>query len=396
MNLSDLPISGKTVLVRVDFNVPLDNEGKISDDTRIRAALPTIRSLLERGAAVILMSHLGRPKGKVVDTFSLKPCVVRLKELLGQEILFADDCIGKNVEKQAKALQSGEVLLLENLRFHEAEEKPEKDPSFAEKLASLADFYVNDAFGTAHREHSSTVTIARYFAGRSAPGLLLQKEMAFLGKHFKHPERPFYAIIGGAKVSSKLGVLTSLLSKVDALFIGGAMAYTFLKAEGISVGDSLCEDDLIPKAKQFLAQAEEKKIPVFLPIDLIIADSYSAQAARKNIEVHQGIEKGWQGMDIGPATRTSWANTLQNGKMIFWNGPLGVFELAPFAAGTNAIAMTLSQLDAITIIGGGDSVSAINHLGIAEAFSHISTGGGATLEYIEQGHLPAIDALFVT
>lgn len=393
MKMTGLPVSGKKVLVRVDFNVPLNKEGEITDDTRIRAALPTIRYLLDNGAAVILMSHLGRPKGEFNSDLSLFPCAVRLKELLGQNVEFAKDCIGRNVEKKVAALESGEVLLLENLRFYEAEEKPEKDPTFAQKLASLGDFYVNDAFGTAHRAHSSTATIAQYFHGKAAPGFLLEKEIAFLGENFEKPKHPLYAIIGGAKVSSKLGILTSLLNKVDALFIGGGMAYTFLKAQGIAVGDSLCEDELIPKAKDFLQVAEEKKIPIFLPVDLVIADSFSTDANHKIIEIHQGIEKGWEGMDIGPVTRTQWSNTLKHAKMVFWNGPLGVFEFPDFAAGTNAIAKTLSELDAITIIGGGDSVSAINKLGIADKFSHISTGGGASLEYIEYGHLPGIDAL---
>jgi len=393
MNIKDLPVSGKKVLVRVDFNVPLNKEGKITDDTRIKAALPTISYLLKKDAAVILMSHLGRPKGQFNTDLSLRPCAIHLEELLGQKVEFAKDCIGRSAEKKVEALKPGEVLLLENLRFHEAEENPEKDPSFAKKLASFGDFYVNDAFGTAHRAHSSTATIAKYFPNLAAPGFLLEKEISFLGKHFEKPEHPFYAIIGGAKVSSKLGVLNSLLSKVDALFIGGGMAYTFFKAQGISIGDSLCEEELIPKAKDFLQEAEEKKIPVFLPIDLVIADAFSNDAHHKTIEVNQGIKMGWQGMDIGPATRTQWSNTLENAKMVFWNGPLGVFEFSTFAAGTNAIAETLSNLNAVTIIGGGDSVSAINNLGIADKFSHISTGGGASLEYIEYGHLPGIDAL---
>jgi len=393
MNLKELPVSEKTVLVRVDFNIPLDKEKTITDDTKIRASLPTIRYLLDKGAAVILMSHLGRPKGSFNSDLSLKPCALRLEELLGQKVEFANDCVGEDAREKGTVLKPGQVLLLENLRFYDAEEHPEKDPSFAKQLASLADFYVNDAFGTAHRDHSSTATIAKYFLGRSAPGFLLEKEVSFLGEHFQKPDHPFYAIIGGAKISSKLGVLTSLLSKVDALFIGGGMAYTFLKAKGIAIGNSLYEEELLPKAQSFLQAAIQKKIPVYLPVDLVIANAFSKDATHKTIEVDQGIEEGWEGMDIGPATRSEWASALKKAKMVFWNGPLGVFEFEIFAAGTSAIAKALSKLDATTIIGGGDSVAAINHLNIADKFSHISTGGGASLEYIEYGHLPGIDAL---
>lgn len=393
MNLKDLPVEGKKVLVRVDFNVPLNDKGKITDDTRIRAALPTIRYLLDQGAAVILMSHLGRPKGKKEPSLSLKPCKEQLEILLNMKVQMANDCVGKKVEKTAAGLKPGEILLLENLRFHAAEEKPEKDPSFAENLAKLGDIYVNDAFGTAHRAHSSTAIIAQYFRGLAAPGLLMQKEIDFLGKHFQNPRHPFYAIIGGAKVSSKLGVLQSLLSKVEGIFIGGGMAYTFFKSLGIAIGNSLCEDELLPHAKEFLEQAKMKNVPIFLPKDIVIADDFSNEAEKKIIYSEKGIPDGWQGMDIGPLTRTEWANTLKNAHMVFWNGPLGVFEFPQFAEGTHAIASTLAHLNALTIAGGGDSVAAINELGIAEKFSHISTGGGATLEFIEKGRLPGIDAL---
>lgn len=394
MNIKDLPVSEKKVLVRVDFNVPLDKDGKITDDTRIKAALPTIEYLIKQGARVILMSHLGRPKGKVDSAFSLSPCAERLSKLLKQEVKLAPDCIGPKVEKMAEELQDGEVLLLENLRFHKAEEKPQSDPTFAEDLAKLADFYINDAFGTAHREHSSTATIAHYFPGKKAIGMLLQKEIDFLGTHFANPKRPFYAVIGGAKISSKLGVLSSLLEKADALFIGGGMAYTFMKAKGISIGNSLCEDELLEEAKNLLKRAEEKKVPLFLPKDVVIANAFDNEADTKIVEAEKGIPDGWEGMDIGPLTREGWSNTLQNAQMVFWNGPMGVFEMSNFAKGTRAIAETLSTLDAITIIGGGDSVSAINQLDLADTFSHISTGGGASLEYIEYGHLPGIDAIF--
>lgn len=393
MKLQDLPIKGQKVLVRVDFNVPLDDEGKIADDTRIRAALPTIRYILKQGGAVILMSHLGRPKGGKDTKFSLEPCRKRLEELIGQEVQMTDDCIGKKAEKAAAKLQAGDVLLLENLRFHSGEEHPESDPSFVQDLAKLGDVYVNDAFGTAHRKHSSTALIAKYFKGLAAPGLLMQKEIDFLGKHLQSPAHPFYAIIGGSKVSSKLGVLKSLLGKVDALFIGGGMVYTFLKGLKIEIGNSLCEDEQIPEALQFLELAKKKNIPIYFPKDQVIANAFSNGAEKKIVYTEKGIPKGWQGMDIGPITRTEWANTLKNGRMIFWNGPLGVFEMPQFSEGTHAIASTLANLSAITIVGGGDSVAAINELGLSEKFSHISTGGGAALEFIEQGHLPGIDAI---
>lgn len=393
LTLEDLDVKGKKVLVRVDFNVPLNDQGKITDDTRIRASLPTIEYILSHGGSVILMSHLGRPKGKKDPAFSLKPCAEHLAKLLKKPVKLAPDCIGKKVKSLIDALKPGEVLLLENLRFHSAEEKPEEDPSFAKQLAELGDLYVNDAFGTAHRAHSSTATIAKYFPGMSAAGFLLQKEIEFLGSHFSHPKHPFYAIIGGAKVSSKLGVLNSLLSKVDALFIGGGMAYTFFKAQGIKIGKSICEDELLEEARKFLQTAKSKKIPIYFPEEIVIADAFDKEAKHKTIAVKDGIPSGWQGMDVGPKTISTWTHTLQNAQMIFWNGPLGVFEFPAFAKGTNAMAEALSKTRAITVIGGGDSVAAINQLGIGDKFSHISTGGGATLEYIEQGHLPGIDAL---
>lgn len=393
--LEELPVEGKKVLVRVDFNVPLSDKQIITDDTRIRASLPTIQWLQKHGAAVILMSHLGRPKGKKDPLFSLAPCAKRLSELLGEPVKMAPDCIGKQVEEMVHKLQSKEVLLLENLRFYEAEEKPEKDPHFAEQLSHLGDYYVNDAFGTAHRAHSSTATIARYFPHKCAAGLLLQKEIDFLGTHLKSPRHPFYAVIGGAKVSSKLGVLESLLSKVDGLFIGGGMAYTFLKAQGVPIGDSLCEETLLPQAKKFLEEAQKKKIPLFFPVDLVVADAFSSTAKVQVIEAKKGIPAGFQGMDIGPQTVAQWLSTLKTAQMIFWNGPLGVFEMPPFAKGTQGIAQGLAHLSAMTIVGGGDSVAAIEQLGLTKKFAHISTGGGAALEYIEYGHLPGIDALLM-
>lgn len=393
LTLKDIDLKGKKVLLRVDFNVPLNDERQITDDTRIRASLPTIEYILSHGGSIILMSHLGRPKGKKDPAFSLKPCAEHLAKLLNKPVHFAPDCIGKKVQEMVSVLKPGEMLMLENLRFYPAEENPEQDPSFAKNLAALADIYVSDAFGTAHRAHSSTVTIAQYFPDKSVAGLLLEKEIAFLGKHFAQPKHPFYAIIGGAKVSSKLGILHSLLLKADALFIGGGMAYTFFKAQGISIGNSLCEEELVDQAQSFLQQAKKKKISVFFPEDFVIANAFKENATHKIIPIKDGIPQGWQGMDIGPKTIENWTHTLSNAQMIFWNGPLGVFEFPSFSKGTKAIAETLAHLPAITIIGGGDSVAAINQINIADKFSHISTGGGATLEYIENGHLPGIDAL---
>lgn len=393
LSIRDLNVKDKRVLLRVDFNVPLNSDGTISDDTRIRAALPTIEWILQKGGGVILMSHLGRPKGKREMKYSLGVCAERLAKLLGKPVPLAPDCIGLSVEKLAKALKSGQLLMLENLRFHEAEETPKTDPSFAKQLASLGDIYVDDAFGAAHRDHSSITTITTYFPGRAAAGLLLLKEIEFLSAHFAHPKRPFYALIGGAKISTKMGVLRSVLEKVDALFIGGAMAYTFLKAQGLSIGDSIYEETFLEKGREFLSEAKQRQIPIYLPEDLVVADRFEETAHFQIVDCQSGIPSGWQGMDIGPKTQKHWIKLLQNAQMIFWNGPFGVFEMAPFAKGTQEIAKALSQLTAITIIGGGDSVAAINQLHLADHFTHISTGGGASLEYIEYGHLPGIDAL---
>lgn len=394
MKIQDLDLKGKKVLIRVDFNVPLNTDGSISDDTRIRESLPSIQHVLKNGGSVILMSHLGRPKKGPDPQLSLAPCAAALSKLLGVPVLMAKDCIGDEVEKMAHALKPGQVLLLENLRFYPAEEKPDSDPAFAKKLASLGNVYVNDAFGTAHRRHSSTATIAEYFPNAAAAGFLLQKEIQFLGGLLTHPKRPFYAIIGGAKISTKMGVLKSLLSRVDGIFIGGGMAYTFFKAQGIAIGDSIHEDDQMPIALEFLQEASQKKIPCWLPVDLTIADAFSDEANRQIIFANNGIPAGWQGMDIGPQTFQDWNQELQKAGTIFWNGPLGVFEFPHFAKGTEKIAQVLSHLkNATTVVGGGDSVAAINRLGIADKFSHVSTGGGASLEYLEFGHLPGIDAI---
>lgn len=378
--------------MRVDFNVPLNKDGAISDDTRIKESLASIRHVLKSGGSAILMSHLGRPKG-VDPQLSLKPCCSALSKLLGLPVLMAEDCIGEKVEKMAHDLMPGQVLLLENVRFYPAEEKPASDPSFAKKLASLGDIYVNDAFATAHRSHSSTTVIAHFFPGNAAAGFLLQKEIEFLGRLMHNPKTPFYAIIGGSKISTKMGVLKSLLPRVSGIFIGGGMAFTFLKAQGIEIGNSIHEDDQIPVAVDFMKEALEKKVSFWLPIDLLIADAFGNDANTKMIPSSNGIPKGWQGMDIGEKTIGEWKKILQNAATVLWNGPLGIFELSRFANGTNQIAEELSSLHATTIVGGGDSVSAINKLGLSSKFTHVSTGGGASLEYLEFGHLPGIDAL---
>ncbi len=383
LTLKDLSLHGKRVLMRVDFNVPME-KGKITDDSRIAAALPSIEYVLGQGGSLVLMSHLGRPKGKEA-TLSLLPCAKRLSELLHKPVQMASDCVGPEVEKMASDLKPGQILLLENLRFHAAEEAPDKDPPFVKALAHLGDCYVNDAFGTAHRAHASTAVIAQFFPHKAAMGFLMEKEVQALSPLLHNPKRPFYAIIGGSKISTKLGVLKKMAELVDALFIGGGMVYTFLKAKGIAVGQSLCEDP------QLIKDLPMEKI--HLPLDLVIANAFTADAQKKGIGFNEGIPSGWQGMDIGPKTVSEWSAILQKGATVFWNGPLGVFELPPFAAGTRAIAECLAKAKAKTIIGGGDSVAAVQQMGLADRFAHLSTGGGASLEFLEFGHLPGIDAL---
>ncbi|MBI5346963.1 MAG: phosphoglycerate kinase [Chlamydiae bacterium] len=393
LSIKDLILKDKKVLMRVDFNVPLNEDGSIADDTRIKAAIPSIQYVLNQGGALILMSHMGKPKNKD-PKLSLAPCAKRLSELLKIPVLLAPDCIGPKVEKMAQDLNPRQILMLENLRYYEAEEKPEKDPSFAEKLSKLADLYVNDAFGTAHRKHSSTATIAKYFPNKAAFGFLMEKEINFLGMAIQNPKKPFYAIIGGAKISSKIGVITNLIDKVDALFIGGGMTYTFLKAKGLTIGESIFEEDKISDAKEIMKKCLDKKVKLFLAEDIVIADQYSNEAKTKIISTKENIPDHFQGMDIGPLTIKNWSAALKQAKTVFWNGPLGVFEFPNFSKGTNEIAKTLADLtEAITIVGGGDSLAAINNLKIGNKFSHLSTGGGASLEYIEFGHLPGIDAL---
>jgi phosphoglycerate kinase len=384
LTLKDLPLKDQHVLMRVDFNVPME-KGLITDDTRIRASLPSIEYILNQGASLILMSHLGRPDGKKVNQFSLAPCAKRLSELLKTPVQMAPDCIGPEVEKMAKELQPGQILLLENLRFHPGEENPDQDPSFSKQLAKLANYYVNDAFGTAHRAHASTALIAQYFPHRSAMGFLMEKEIQALSSLLNQPKRPFYAIVGGSKVSSKIGIIHQLLNRVDALFIGGGMFYTFLKDQGVEVGASIAED---PK---LIHQIPKEKL--HFPVDLVIADQFSNQAKKQIILAKEGIPAGWQGMDIGPQTIAEWSCLIPQAATIFWNGPLGVFEMPNFAKGTQAIAQLLAKSKAKTIIGGGDSVAAIEQAGLSKKFFHLSTGGGASLEFLEQGHLPGIDCL---
>jgi len=380
-DFQDLP--GKRVLVRVDFNVPLKN-GQITDDTRIRAALPTLQYLLSKDAAVVLMSHLGRPKG-VDPSQSLKPAAARLSELLKRPVQMADDCVGPAVEAQAKAMKPGEVLLLENLRFHKEEEK--NDPAFAKQLAALADLYVDDAFGSAHRAHASVEAVAHFLP--AAAGFLLEKEINYLGRVVSNPERPFVAILGGAKISDKLPVITNLVNLADKLIIGGGMANTFLKAEGYEMGDSLVEIDALDQARELLSCCSGKLI---LPIDAVIADAFSADANSQVVTVGQ-VKPGWRILDIGPHSIIKYVDALKDAKTIVWNGPMGVFEFPKFATGTNEIAKAVAHSGGTTVIGGGDSVAAVEQAGVADKITHISTGGGASLEFLEGKVLPGIAAL---
>jgi len=380
----DIDVRGKRVLVRVDFNVPLE-EGRVSDDTRIRAELPTIQYLLDKQAKVILASHLGRPKGKVDPTFSLRPVAARLSELLGQPVQLAPDCVGSAVERIVAELQPGQTLLLENLRFHPEEEK--NDSGFAAKLAALADIFVNDAFGTAHRAHASTEGVARYLP--AVAGFLMQRELDFLGRALTAPEHPFVAILGGAKVSDKIGVINNLLGKVDRLLIGGGMANTFLKAQGYEVGSSLVENQAMDIARSLLERAGGK---LLLPVDVVVADAFDANASSKLVPASQ-VPEGWRILDIGPQTVRDYREALADARTVVWNGPMGVFEFAKFAKGTIAIAQALAELNATTIIGGGDSAAAVEAAGVADKITHISTGGGASLEFLEGQELPGVAAL---
>lgn len=396
-SLTEADLQGKTVLVRADFNVPLDDAGNISDDTRIRAALPTINYLTEKGAKVVLTSHFGRPKGdnfasRVNDKFRLTPVAKRLSELLKQDVAKPDDCVGDAVSSAVAGMQPGQVMLLENVRFHPEEEK--NNPEFAKQLASIADLYVNDAFGTAHRAHASTAGVADYLKPAVA-GFLIEKELQYLQNAIENPQQPLAAIIGGSKVSSKITVIESLLEKVNKLLIGGGMIFTFYKAQGMSVGKSLVEDDYLELAKTLMAKAKEKGVDLLLPTDVVVADNFAPDANDQTVSV-DSIPDGWMGLDIGPDSVKAFQAALADCKSVLWNGPMGVFEFEKFAKGTEAIAHTLADLTktgTTTIIGGGDSVAAVEKVGVADQMSHISTGGGASLELLEGKTLPGIAAL---
>ena len=382
--IRDYDFSEKRVLVRVDFNVPLKN-GQVADDTRIKAALPTINYLLGEGAALVLCSHLGRPKGKIVPELSLKPVAKYLANLVNQKVYFAEDCVGEKTKKMAEALKPGEILLLENTRFH-PEEKA-NDPSFAKELASLADVFVNDAFGTAHRAHASNVGVAEFLDAYA--GFLMEKEIKYLGQAIENPKKPFVAILGGAKVSDKIGVINNLLEKADQILIGGGMANTFFKAQGYPMGDSLVEDDVLDIAAELLKKGGEK---VRLPVDVVIADAFDENANFKVINMG-AIPDGWRILDIGTETIAKYSTTIMNAETVVWNGPMGVFEFPRFAKGTFELAKAVADCRGVTIIGGGDSVAAIKQSGLADKITHISTGGGASLEMLEGKELPGMAAL---
>ena len=382
---------GKKVFVRVDFNVPMDEHQHITNDTRIRATLPTIQHLLNAGAAVILACHVGRPTEAREPQFSTRPIVARLEECLSQPVKWASDCVGPEAEKAAADLKPGEVLLLENLRYHKAEKK--NDPEFAKQLASLADIAVDVAFGVAHRAHASNVGITKYL--ETVAGFLMEKEINYIGKTLENPKRPFIAIIGGAKVSDKIGVIENMIDKVDTIIIGGGMAHTFDASKGYPVGDSLCERDKIDLAKELLEKAEKKGVKVVLPVDVVIADKFAADANTKTVDVDK-VPDGWQALDSGAKTSEEYVNALKGAKTVIWNGPMGVFEFDAFAKGTEAVARAVAQATkegAISIVGGGDSIAALKKTGLSEKISHISTGGGATLELLEGKVLPGIAAL---
>jgi phosphoglycerate kinase (EC 2.7.2.3) len=388
MSINEVPVRGKRVLVRVDFNVPVDEQRNITDDTRIRAALPTIQYLVREGAKVILVSHFGRPKGQVNSKYSLAPVAVRLAELLGQKVDFANECIGEPVRQQVNSLEDGQVLLLENVRFYPGEEK--NDPVFAQELAALGELFVNDAFGTAHRAHASTEGVTHYLP--AVAGFLMQKEVETMGKALKSPERPFVAIIGGAKVGDKIGVIENLLEKVDTLLIGGGMANTFLKAQGYKLGKSLVEDDKLELAQLIMLKAQEREVLLELPDDVLVATAMEADTPFRNVQVW-GIDEDEMILDIGVATSAKFGRHIINAGTVVWNGPMGVFEIPSFAKGTQVIAQTMVLCKGVTIVGGGDSVAAVEKIQVSDKLTHISTGGGASLEFLEGRTLPGVAAL---
>lgn len=387
MTMKDLDLKGKRVFCRVDFNVPME-EGKVTDDTRIRAAVPTIEYLIEQGAKVILASHLGRPKGEVNEDMRLAATGVRLGELLHKEVKSLDESIGEKVEQEISAMQEGDIILLENVRFHPGEEK--NDEELAKAFAALADVFVNDAFGAAHRAHASTAGIANYLPAVS--GLLLEKELDVLGKALSEPERPFTAIIGGAKVKDKIGVIDHLLDKVDNLLIGGGLSYTFIKAQGYEIGNSLVEEDKLELANSFIEKAKQKGVKFYLPIDATAASEFSKDADTKSVRIEE-IPADWMGLDIGPETAALYADVIKDSKLIIWNGPMGVFEMPAFENGTKSVAQAMAETSGYTVIGGGDSAAAVEKFHVAEKMDHISTGGGASLEFMEGKDLPGVSAL---
>jgi len=389
VSIADLDLKGKRVLLRVDFNVPLSERQEVTDDTRIRAALPTIRHALGQGAKLLLISHLGRPKGKVVPALSLAPVAARVSQLLGQPVALAPDCMGNAVKAAAAALRPGQALMLENCRFHAGDEK--NDEAMSRALADLCDVFVNDAFGTAHRAHASTVGVTR-FVPVSAAGFLMAKELEYLGRAVADPARPFVAILGGAKVSDKIGVLKNLVTKVDAFLVGGGMAYTFLKAQGMDVGASLLEADKLDVAREILDRARATGVTFLLPMDHVIAEKAEATAPTRTAD-STAIPAGWMGLDIGPKARQAFATVIRGARTLVWNGPMGVFELPPFREGTFAVARAIAVSGATSIVGGGDSVAAVTQAGVADKMSHISTGGGASLEFLEGIELPGVAAL---
>ncbi|MEA1964459.1 MAG: phosphoglycerate kinase [Candidatus Aerophobetes bacterium] len=390
LSVEDMELKDKKVLMRVDFNVPLTGEGKISDDTRIRASLPTIKYILDRKASLILISHLGRPKGKVVEELRMNPVASRLEELLQRRVLKLDDCTGEKVRESAERMKKGDIVLLENTRFHKEEE--ENELHFAEELAELGDIFVNDAFGTAHRPHASTAGIAKFLP--SAVGFLMKKEIEVLGKILTSPDQPFIAILGGAKVSDKIGVLGNLLDKCQSILIGGAMAYTFLKAKGVEVGKSLWERSKIDEAEEILEDASRKRCKIFFPLDHIVAEE-AKEGIKTKIVGQKEISLGYTALDIGPETIKLFKKIINGAKTVFWNGPVGVFEIKEFAGGTEAIAQMLASSGANVVVGGGDSIAALKRLGIEDKMTHISTGGGASLKFLEGKVLPGIEAINV-